>query len=135
MRIAEDFPDLTEDAIARLVETFYARIRRHPTLGPVFHAAIGEDAAAWEAHLARLKRFWSAIMFRNGAYQGDPFSAHLKLPDLCPEMFGEWLVLFDATAAELFPPDLAAAFSERAHRIARSLRMGIFERLPLARSA
>lgn len=134
MRLAEDLTALTEDDIARLVDTFYGRIRAHAVLGPVFHDAIGEGAAEWDAHLGRLRRFWSAIMFRNGAYQGDPFSAHLKLPDLRPEMFAEWLALFDATAAELFAPDVAAAFSERAHRIARSLRMGIFERLP-ARSA
>lgn len=133
MRLAEDLHGLDEAAIDRLVETFYARIRAHPTLGPVFHRAIGEDAAAWDAHLAKLKRFWSAIMFRNGAYQGDPFSAHLRLPDLRAEMFADWLALFDATAAELFAPDIAAEFSERAHRIARSLRMGIFERLPAVR--
>ena len=132
MRLAEDLPDLTQDDIARLVETFYRRIRVHPTLGPVFHAAIGEDEAHWEAHFDRLRRFWSAIMFRNGAYQGDPFSAHMRLPGLTPEMFGEWLALFDATAAELFRPEVAEAFSERAHRIARSLRMGLFERLPAA---
>ncbi len=130
MRLAEDLTDLTEDDIARLVDTFYDRIRAHPTLGPVFHNAIGEGEAEWDEHLAKLRRFWSAIMFRNGAYQGDPFSAHLKLPDLRPEMFATWLTLFDATAGELFEPELAAAFSERAHRIARSLRMGIFERLP-----
>lgn len=134
MQLAEDLPGLDAAAIALLVDRFYGRIRAHPVLGPVFHNAIGEGEAEWDAHLAKLKRFWSAIMFRNGAYQGDPFSAHLKLPDLRPEMFAEWLALFDATAAELFDPPVAAAFSERAHRIARSLRMGIFERLP-ARSA
>ncbi|HYF08811.1 MAG TPA: group III truncated hemoglobin, partial [Acetobacteraceae bacterium] len=118
-----------------LVDSFYGRLRAHPTLGPVFHHAIGEGEAEWAAHLARLKRFWSAIMFRNGSYQGDPFSAHLRLPDLRPEMFSDWLALFDATAAELFEPSLAAAFSERAHRIARSLRMGIFERLPAIKAS
>lgn len=135
MQLAEDLSDLTEDDIARLVNTFYGRIRAHPTLGPVFHNAIGEGEAEWDEHLAKLRSFWSAIMFRNGAYRGDPFSAHLKLPDLRAEMFGDWLALFDATASELFDPALAAAFSERAHRIARSLRMGLFERLPTPRAA
>jgi hemoglobin len=130
MQLAEELPGLTDEAVGLLVDTFYRRIRAHPVLGPVFHRAIGEGAGEWEAHLAKLKRFWSAMMFRNGAYQGDPFSAHVKLPDLRPDMFAEWLALFDATASELFEPAVAAAFSERAHRIARSLRMGIFERLP-----
>jgi len=135
MTLAEDLPDLTAADIACLVETFYARLRQHPTLGPVFHTAIGEGEAEWDAHLGRLRRFWSAIMFRDGGYQGDPFSAHLRLPDLRPGMFDEWLKLFDATATELFRPEVAAAFSERAHRIARSLRMGLFERMPLSPAA
>jgi hemoglobin len=126
----EHLPDVTEADIARLVDLFYGRIRVHPSLGPVFHAAIGETDAAWARHLGRLRDFWAAVMLRNGAYRGDPYSAHLRLPGLAPEMFDAWLALFDATCGELFPQALAAAFSERAHRIARSLRMGLFERLP-----
>jgi hemoglobin len=125
----------TEAEIALLVDLFYARIRAHPSLGPVFHAAIGETDEAWTKHLARLRDFWSSVMLRSGAYHGDPYSAHLRLPGLTPHMFSEWLSLFDATCAELFSPGVAAAFSERAHRIARSLKMGLFERLPLPPTA
>jgi hemoglobin len=45
-------------------------------------------------------------------------------------MFDRWLALFGETCAELFEPDVADAFRERADRIARSLHMGLFERLP-----
>ena len=121
-------PPITEAQIASLVEGFYAAIRRDAVLAPVFLARIGEDEAAWEAHRAVLRRFWSAIMRRSGAYQGNPFAAHLHLPGLTPAMFDRWLALFGATCDELFPPEMAAAFRERAGRIARSLRMGIFER-------
>lgn len=122
--------DITEADIARLVDSFYGRIRADPVLAPVFHAAIGESPAEWDRHLAKLRRFWSAVMLRSGAYHGDPFSAHLRLPGLTPEMFTRWLALFDATCTDSFPPKIAVAFRERAHRIARSLRMGLFERLP-----
>lgn len=123
-------PDITEADVALLVDRFYARVRSDPALGPVFHAAIGEEAAAWEAHLDRLRRFWSAVMLRSGAYRGDPFTAHARQPGLTPDLFVQWLSLFDATCRETFPPATAQAFTERAHRIARSLRMGLFERLP-----
>lgn len=123
-------PPVTEADIAALVDAFYARIRTHPVLAPVFHAAIGTSEAAWTAHLAKLCRFWSAIMLRSGAYHGDPYSAHLRLPGLTPAMFEQWLALFDATASAILPPAKAAAFQDRAARIARSLRMGLFERLP-----
>jgi hemoglobin len=125
----------SEAEIARLVDAFYARVRRDPVLAPVFHAAIGETEAEWAAHLAKLRRFWSAIMLRSGAYHGDPYSAHLRLPGLTPEMFDRWLALFGATCDELFPHATAEAFRDRAHRIARSLRMGLFERPPAIRQA
>ena len=126
MQLAQTVPDVSEAHIARLVAAFYGRIRAHPALGPVFRAALGEAEAEWEPHLAKLRRFWSAIMLRSGAYHGDPYSAHMRLEGLTPELFTEWLSLFDATCAGLFPPELAAAFSERAHRIARSLKLGVF---------
>ena len=36
--------------ISTLVETFYARIRAHDALGPIFAAEIGDD---WAPHLAK----------------------------------------------------------------------------------
>lgn len=44
-------------------------------------------------------------------------------------MFDRWLTLFGQSCAEVFEPDVAATFCERAGRVARSLR-GLFERLP-----
>jgi hemoglobin len=120
----------SEGAIRLLVERFYGKVRRDAVLGPVFARALGDDDAVWEAHFARLHDFWSSLMLRSGRYHGDPFSAHLRLPDLEPAMFDRWLALFRATCDEVFPQDIAAAFMARAERVARSLRMGLFERLP-----
>ena len=120
---------ITEEAIRRLVGCFYARARRDGLLGPVFARAVGEGDEAWAAHLARIADFWSSVMLTSGRYHGDPFSAHLRLPGLNPAMFDRWLALFGETCAEVFEPDVADAFCKRAERIARSLRMGLFERL------
>lgn len=126
--VPEPDAPVSEADIARLVERFYGRVRGDPLLGPVFARAIGESDAAWAAHLARLGDFWSSVMRRSGRYHGDPFSAHLRLPDLAPLMFERWLALFGQVCAELFEPYIAEAFEVRAARIARSLRMGLFER-------
>lgn len=126
---------ITEEAIRRLVDRFYARVRRDELLGPVFVRAVGEDDGAWAGHLARLSDFWSSVMLRSGRYHGDPFSKHLRLPDLEPVMVDRWLAHFDETCAEVFEPDVADAFRERAERIARSLRMGLFDRLPARKRA
>jgi hemoglobin len=39
--------------------------------------------------------------------------------------FDRWLHLFEQTARDLFSAPIAAYFIERAHRIARSLELGI----------
>lgn len=121
---------LTDEAIRLLVDRFYGRVRRDAVLGPVFARALGHRDEAWAAHLARLSDFWSSLTLKTGRYHGDPFSAHLRLPDLEPKMFERWLDLFASTCAELFEPEVADAFRLRAERVARSLRMGLFERLP-----
>jgi len=116
--------------IRELVGRFYGRVRHDPLLAPVFTATLGETDAAWAAHLDRLADFWSSVMQGSGRYHGDPFSAHLRLPELTPVMFDRWLDLFQATCRQVLRPDEAAAFGTRAERIARSLRMGLFERMP-----
>jgi len=123
----------SEDDIRRLVTTFYARVRRDALLGPVFLGALGKSDTAWTRHLARLCDFWSSVMLTSGRYHGDPFSVHLRLSSISPPMFDHWLALFGETCGDLFAPPLAEAFRLKADRVARSLRMGLFERLPAPR--
>ena len=129
-----DASDLAvEDSIRRLMDLFYGRVRRDELLGPVFASALGGSDAEWARHLVRLTDFWSSVMLRSGRYRryhGDPFSTHLRLPDLEPAMFDRWLKLFGESCRDVLAPDVAEAFCDRASRIALSLRMGIFERLP-----
>lgn len=116
---------LDETHIRQLVERFYARVRADGELGPVFEAAV-ED---WEAHLAILTDFWCSVMLAAGRYKGNPLAVHGALP-LPPErfepLFPRWLALWQSTTAELFAPDIAALFAEKAERIARSLQAGLF---------
>jgi hemoglobin len=126
--------ELTEDAVAELVDSFYAKVRHDECLGPVFARVLGDDDAEWAAHLDTLRAFWSSVMLTSGRYKGDPFSVHRRLGGLDPAMFARWLALFHQTCAELFPPVVAAAFERKAERIARSLRMGLFETLPACRA-
>lgn len=121
----------TEGQIEDLVVTFYARIRQHPSLGPIFERVIGDD---WTPHLKLMCDFWSSVMLTTGRYKGRPIPAHVRInqrqdgpgerPLIQPGHFAEWLSLFEATARELFNPDLAAAFVEKARRIAESLKLG-----------
>ena len=113
---------ITEDDIARLVPAFYRRVRADEVLGPIFNGAIGD----WPHHLAKLQAFWSSVMLTSGRYKGQPMVAHLRhVHYMTPENFTRWLELWRQTTDELLGPRAAAAFQEKASRIAQSLRLGV----------
>ena len=112
---------VTEPMIRTLVETFYARIRRDPVLGPIFEGAVDD----WPAHLDKLCAFWSSVMLMTGQYKGKPIPVHAALPAIGAGHFARWLALFRTTAEEACPPAAAALFLERADRIAESLQLGL----------
>jgi hemoglobin len=120
------YDQITEATITLLVDGFYARVRRDPTLGPVFEVAITE--VAWPTHLEKMYAFWSSVMLTSGRYKGSPVSTHREVAGLMPPMFGNWLDLFEATAAELFVPEIADRFASAARRIAESLKLALFFR-------
>ena len=121
---------ITEEDIARLVPAFYARVRNDALLGPIFNGAVDD----WPRHLEKLKAFWSSVMLTSGRYKGNPMAAHVKHePHMQREAFARWLELWQQTSEELLSPEAAAAFQDRAGRIAESLQLGVQffrERMP-----
>ncbi len=110
--------------IGLVVEAFYARVRSHPQLGPVFDARL---AGRWPEHMEKMKSFWSAVAFKSGAYGGKPVQAHLGVANMTPELFPQWLELFSATLDDVVPTAEARAwFIATAERIARSLTLSLF---------
>jgi hemoglobin len=110
--------------IATLVETFYVRVRAHPELGPVFDARL---SGRWPEHMEKMKSFWSAVAFRNGAYGGKPVQAHLGIANMSPELFPKWLTLFSETLDDIAANSEAKAwFMATAERIAQSLTLSLF---------
>src|SRR3546814_3536905 len=51
----------THEQIAALVDRFYDRIQVHPTLGPVFNAAVDD----WDEHKRLLVSFWTSVVLRS----------------------------------------------------------------------
>ncbi len=108
-----------------LVEEFYRRVRADAELGPIFNDAIHD----WPDHLGRLTDFWHSVMLTSGRYKGQPVPVHVKHKDrITPELFQRWLNLWAATTNELVEPEAAAAFQEKAGRIAESLQLAMFYR-------
>jgi len=70
-------------------------------------------------------------MLTSGRYKGQPVPAHMRhMPAITPTLFERWLGLWRETTAELMAPDAAAALQEKAGRIAESLQLAMFFRLP-----
>jgi len=114
---------VSPDQIDLVVAQFYAQVRHHSILGPVFAAHVRD----WPAHEAKIARFWrNAILFERG-YDGDPMAVHRAAGNVRAPMFDDWLTLFDQTLTAQLPRDTAQAWSALAHRIGRGLRMGIEE--------
>jgi hemoglobin len=116
---------VSEDGIRRLVDGFYAKVRRDPELAPVFLRAIPGD---WGPHLDKMYAFWSSVMLITGRYKGNPVVKHLALPGVQPALFERWLALFNETATELFDDTVSAEFQAKAARIAESLQLAMFYR-------
>ena len=115
---------ITPELIDLLVETFYTRIQAHATLGPVFE---GRLSGRWDDHLAKMKRFWSALAFKSGAYGGKPVQAHFAVSGMQEALFSDWLALFRQTLDDVVPQQAARDwFLKTAERIAKSLILALF---------
>jgi hemoglobin len=122
MTLPARFP-VSPDQIDLVVARFYAKVRGHGVLGPVFAAHVRD----WPGHEAKIARFWrNAILFER-SYDGNPMAVHRAAGNVKAAMFTDWLALFDQTLTEVLPADTAQAWSALAHRIGRGLRMGVEE--------
>lgn len=109
--------------IEKVVAAFYADVRRHPVLGPVFAAHVTD----WPAHEAKIARFWRNAILLEGGYDGNPMAVHKAAGNVRAGMFIPWLNLFDQTLQRHLPPETAASWSALAHRIGRGLSLGLQE--------
>lgn len=110
--------DITPAQISRMVEEFYAAVRQHDHLGPIFNSRLD---GRWPAHLDKLKAFWRSVLLTTGEYNGRPVPAHNGIAELQSEDFALWLNLFDQTIERIFADAQGAEIKDKARRIARSL--------------
>ena len=110
----------TEEEIAKLVYTFYAKARKDSSLGPIFEAHVID----WDAHFVQMINFWSAQLRGTSRFRGAPMPKHIALPELTAELFERWLQLFRQTTEELGNPTLQQHANAVASFIATRLWQG-----------
>lgn len=104
------------DGILKLIKPFYADVRQHNLLGPIFNSHIQD----WSAHLEKIADFWALQAGGESKYPGGFARAHMGL-GLQPEHFQNWLALWEFNNARSLPPQEAAEMNALAHELGRRL--------------
>lgn len=104
------------EGILKLLNSFYADVRQHAVLGPVFNARIQN----WNEHLEKITEFWALQSGGGSRYAGGFAGVHLSL-GLQPEHFQNWLALWEFNNSRKLPAQEAAEMNELAHRLGNRL--------------
>ncbi|GGH35804.1 hemoglobin [Cribrihabitans marinus] len=112
---------VTEAQIDLVVSEFYARVRTHTELGPVFAAHVSD----WPAHEKKIASFWRNALLLHRGYDGNPMRVHQGAGNVQQRHFPLWLALFDTVLEQELPQPLARSWSALAHRIGRGLSYGL----------
>ncbi len=102
--------------IAKLLHHFYADVRQHRVLGPIFNAHIPD----WPAHLLKIGEFWARQTGGPSRYAGGFGAAHLPL-GIGPEHLQHWLALWDFNCRRHLAEPEARELSALARRIGEQL--------------
>ena len=113
--------DITADEIERVTTIFYAKIRGHETLGPIFASHVKK----WPSHEAKIAGFWRNAILLERSYAGNPMQVHKAAGNVHAEHFPVWLSLFDDVLKQNLDAQTARAWSALAHRIGRGLSMSL----------
>ncbi|MEO0569647.1 MAG: group III truncated hemoglobin [Pseudomonadota bacterium] len=116
--------EITRTEIGRVVEEFYASVRAHGMLGPVFEVHVKD----WPAHEAQETGFWAGMILHEPGSKPNLMMAHVEAGNVRPGMFSAWLKLFDDTLSQELRPEQAEAWSLLAHNIGKSLRAGVVDK-------
>lgn len=112
----------SEAQITLLVNNFYASVRTDPLLAPVFESKVRD----WAAHQKKMTGFWRSVLLGTKEYRGHLMAVHERLPDIQPDHFNHWLVLFDQTMRETLAPAALPYTGYIAQRFSRALQLGLF---------
>jgi hemoglobin len=104
------------ESVATLLRHFYADVRQHRLIGPIFNAQISD----WREHLELIGSFWTRLTGGPSNYSGNVPGKHILL-GLSPNHFQTWLQLWEFNCRNYLKTPEAAEMIELAHDIGRRL--------------
>ncbi len=95
--------------------SFYEKAIADKLLGPYFIHELGDDITneEWDHHIELLADFWLAKILGEDTYYGNYIGAHVKMPLITKESFGQWVKLFSQTADEVYVSSIAEVFKKK----------------------
>lgn len=105
------------DGLMLLLRRFYADVRQHQVIGPVFAERISD----WPSHLEKIAGFWSGLTGGPALYGGGMAARHLPLRLEAPH-FEAWLGLWHRHCRAHLPASEAEEMIVLADNIGRRLR-------------
>src|SRR5690625_4445072 len=119
------------EEVSLLVRTFYGRVRKDETLGPIFNRIIDD----WEEHFELLTDFWESNLFHIRKYYGNPMLAHVSVDKknnhtIESKHFGIWLNLWYQTIDDLFEGQTAERAKFRARKMSTNLFLAMYHHRP-----
>lgn len=103
--------------LLKLLKHFYADVRQHQLIGPVFMEHIKD----WPAHLEVIADFWSGLTGGPAQYHGGMPVKHFPL-GLTEAHFEAWLTLWKHNCRTQLPAQEAEEMTVLANRIGTRLR-------------
>lgn len=100
-----------------LLRRFYADVRQHEVIGPIFRKQIHD----WPAHLEKIADFWSGATGGPVLYRGPMPQQHVPL-GLEEQHFAAWLDLWARHCRAHLPPAEATELIQLAESIGQRLR-------------
>ncbi len=121
------------EAISRLVQAFYAKVRQDEMLGPIFNSHIPDEK--WPQHLEKLTDFWETNLYGKALFKGNPGEKHVAMDrnlnyTTDQKHFGKWLQLWFETIDECLDEALGRKAKEAARRMAHAQFMVIWNHRP-----
>ncbi|MBT5927562.1 MAG: group III truncated hemoglobin [Verrucomicrobia bacterium] len=105
------------EGLKRLLTHFYADVRQHAVIGPIFQAQIPD----WPLHIEKIAGFWSGLTGGPPLYGGGMIAKHMPL-NLKPDHFGHWLTLWAFQCDRNLNPKDAAMMKALANQIGDRLK-------------
>ena len=86
-------------------------------LNHFFALELGEDieSTEWVEHIDLLVNFWASVFMGEERYKGDPYGPHFTIIGLKQEDFKRWVELFSQISDEVYTPDIAKLFKDKAN--------------------